>query len=93
MTELQFPFPYAQMISVLLLLHWLISVLRDLIEIHEHYQKQICSSEVVWESVFDVEGYALCRRPFSAPRGCHLGGLVHIFRHPGGTLFCSLGTT
>ena len=30
-----------------------------------------------------LRGYALCRRPLLAPRGCHLGSLVPAFGYPG----------
>ena len=30
-----------------------------------------------------LKGYALCRRPLLAPRGCHLRGLVRLFWHAG----------
>ena len=36
-----------------------------------------------------LEGYAICRRPFSGPRGCHLGSLVPPFWKP----FSHLGAT
>ena len=47
----------------------------------------------IWSSKLDLvlvkfiaylKGYALCRRPLSDPRRCHLGGLVLPFWHPGG---------
>ena len=49
-----------------------------------------------------LKGYALCRRPFLIPRGCHLGVVVLSFWHHGepfwhlehpGEPFWHLGTT
>ena len=42
------------------------------------YRWLMLRSKMLFElvSIEDLEGYALCRRPLLAPRGCHLGGLV-----------------
>ena len=39
-----------------------------------------------------LKGYAICRQPLLAPRGCHFEGLVPPFSHPWGT-FWHLGST
>ena len=44
------------------------------------------------QKMFYLKGYAPCRRPLLAPRGCHLGGLVLPFWQPGGP-FWHLGST